>query len=83
MDIVVGKHFLHSSPGTRRRLIETVETYITHPEFIALVRKINPDDSKGTQITHICLQLAQFNSRSALWDEVELWLGSQKRIDSS
>ncbi len=82
MDIVVGKQFLRSSPDTRRRLIATIDTYVTHAAFISLIRQLNPDDAKGVETTRICLQLAQFNSNAALWDEVELWLGSQKRIYS-
>jgi hypothetical protein len=43
---------------------------------LALIHQIDPTDVKGTQITHICLQLAKFNSNAKLWDDVELWLGS-------
>lgn len=77
MDIVVGKHFLHASPAKRQRLLSTVGTYVTHPQFLSIVLSIDPHDRKGTQISHACLQLAQFNSNSALWDEVEIWLRSE------
>jgi len=76
MDLVVGKKFLTSSIPTRRRLLANVTNYIHHPGFLALVHQIDPTDVKGTQITHICLQLARFNSNAKLWDDVELWLGS-------
>lgn len=77
MDLVVGKQFLHSSPAKRQRLLDTVRTYVTHPQFLAIVSKIDPHDSKGTQISHVCLQLGQFNSNAKLWDDVELWLRSE------
>jgi hypothetical protein len=76
MDLVVGKKFLTSTPSARRRLLESASKYIHHLGFLALVHQINPDDARGTQITHICLQLAQFNSNAKLWDQVELWLKS-------
>lgn len=77
MDIVVGKHFLHASPAKRQRLLSTVGNYVTHSHFLSIILTIDPYDSKGTQISHACLQLGQFNSNSALWDDVELWLRSE------
>jgi len=76
MDIVVGNHFLRSTPDRRRRLMANVDKYVTNNAFIHLVRQIDPDDKRGGQITKICLQLAMFNSQAALWDEMELWLVS-------
>ena len=77
MDTVVGATFLRASPAYRRHLLRTVGTYVTHPPFLHVVRQINPDDARGAQITHVCLQLGQFNSNSKLWDDVELWLRSE------
>lgn len=77
MDIVVGKHFLHASPAKRKRLLSTVGTYVTHAQFLSIVLSIDPNDSKGTQISHTCLQLGQFNSNGTLWDDVEVWLRSE------
>lgn len=77
MDIVVGKQFLHSSPAKRRRLLETLSVYVTYEPFLQLVRQIDVNDPKGTQITRVCLQLGQFNSNAKLWDDVELWLRSE------
>jgi hypothetical protein len=74
MDIIVGNTFLRSTPEKRRRLMSTVEKYVTNDAFIALVRQIDPNDKRGAQITKICLQMGMFNSHAALWDEVELWL---------
>ncbi len=80
MDVVVGSTFLRAGPTHRRHLLATVGKYVTHNGFLNLVRQINPDDVRGAQITHICLQMAQFNSNSRLWEQVEVWLGSEKRI---
>lgn len=82
MDIVVGNAFLRAGPQTRRKLMETVSKYITHEGFLNLVRQLDPQDKQGMQITKICLQMGQFNSDANLWDQVELWLGSGKRIDA-
>ena len=89
----MGKQFLHASPAKRQRLLDTVHVYVTHEPFLRIVRQINVQDTVGTQITHVCLQLAQFNSNAALWEDVELWLrseagflepfASQKRIGES
>lgn len=76
MDIVVGNTFLRASPAKRQTLVETVWTYVKYEPFVRLIRQINVNDSRGAQITHICLQLAQFNSNAKLWDDVELWLAS-------
>ena len=80
MDIVVGNTFLRAGPQSRRKLIETLGTYVTHNGFLNLIRQLDPQDKRGAHTTHICLQLAQFNSNSHLWDQVELWLGAGKRI---
>lgn len=77
MDVVVGKQFLYASPAKRQRLIDTVWTYVKYEPFARLIQQINVHDSKGNQITHICLQLAQFNSNAKLWDDVELWLRAE------
>jgi len=81
MDIVVGKQFLYSSPAKRRRLIDSVWTYVKYQPFVQLIRQIDANDSRGTQITYICLQLAKFNSNAKLWDDVELWLTSEAGWD--
>jgi hypothetical protein len=82
MEVIVGTTFIRAGPQTRRRLIETVGNYITNIGFLTLIRQIDPQDKRGAQITHICLQLGQFNGNKALWEQVEAWLtaGSGKRI---
>lgn len=74
MDIIVGNTFLRSTPDKRRHLMANVEKYVTNTAFIQLVRRIDPNDKRGAQITNICLQMGAFNSQSQLWDEVEVWL---------
>lgn len=76
MDIVVGNTFLRASPAKRQKLVDNVWTYVKYEPFVRLIRQINVNDARGAQITHICLQLAQFNSNAKLWEDVELWLGS-------
>ena len=80
MDLVVGTAFLRATPSARRRLIETVGKYVTHNKFLQLIYQINPGDPSGAQITHVCLQLAQFNSNEHLWGQIDIWLTSEKRV---
>lgn len=83
MEVIVGTTFIRAGPQTRRRLIETASKYISNNTFLTLIRQIDPQDKRGAQITHVCLQLGQFNGNQPLWDQVEEWLtaGSGKRID--
>ncbi len=82
MEVIVGTTFIRATPSKRRHLLDIVGKYVTHNGFLNLIRQINPDDPRGAQITHICLQLAPFNGNTHLWKQVEDWLDSEKRIHS-
>jgi hypothetical protein len=74
MDITVSKALLRKSSAERARLIGDVRRYVTNDTFINILSNLDVNDTK--QISRVCRQLSAFNSLEALWDEVELWLGS-------
>lgn len=76
MDIIVGNKFLRSSGMDRAKLKGNCAQFVKDANFVNIVENIDINDKKGNQISRTCSQLAAFNSRSELWDQVEAWLRS-------
>jgi hypothetical protein len=76
MDVIVGQKFLRSSGADRARLKGNCARFVKNDNFVNIIENIDINDKKGTQISRVCVQLASFNSRKELWDQVEEWLRS-------
>jgi hypothetical protein len=76
MDVIVGQKFLRSSGAERARLKGNCAQFIKNDVFVNIIETIDINDKKGTQISRVCMQLAAFNSRKELWDQLEEWFRS-------
>lgn len=76
VDSLVLTAFTRASPVERARLIGTARNFITNDAFINLLNNIDVNDSKGSQIRSVCVQMRAFIGVPGLQEQVETWLNS-------
>jgi len=76
IDSLVLTAFTRASPIERARLIGTARNFITNDGFINLLNNIDINDSKGSQIRNVCIQMRAFISVPGLKEQVVEWLRS-------
>ena len=76
IDSLVLTAFTNATPVERARLIGTARNFITDDGFINLLNNIDINDTKGSQIRNVAIQMRAFIGVPGLKEQVEEWLRS-------